>query len=345
MDGDLHILRLGGREAAVDGRGRGAPILVQLEPDGAGADLLEQPLGPGTVALAGKADVERDIVHSLEHARHVPRARRAGRRVGPGGGTGAAATPRGNAARQRLGRLLRTDEMDVRVDAAGGEDEALPGDRLGGDADHHARRDALHRVGIARLADALDAALLDPQVGLVDAGVVDDERVGDHAVQRLGVAGAGLLALAVAQHLAAAELALVAIAGEVALHLGEERRVAQAHAVAGGRAVEVGVVAAVDALAHRGSSNAPPFRAPPVAGKAGSSSNAPPVAGSSAWPKPRADTAARRRARFSSLIGPSASALPPRTTAAPAKSTSATVFFSPGSKRTAVPAGMSSRLP
>ena len=36
--------------------------------------------------------------------------------------------------------LLRADEVDVRVDAAGGEDQALAGDRLGRDADDHARR-------------------------------------------------------------------------------------------------------------------------------------------------------------------------------------------------------------
>ena len=78
-------------------------------------------------------------------------------------------TPR----RERLVDLLRADEVDVRVDAAGRDDQPLAGDGLGRDADDHARRDARHHVGVAGLADAGDAPALDADVGLVDAGPVD----------------------------------------------------------------------------------------------------------------------------------------------------------------------------
>ena len=80
--------------------------------------------------------------------------------------------------------LLRADEVDVRVDAAGGEDQPLAGDRLGRDADDHPVGDAGHHVRVAGLADAGDAAVLDADVGLADAGPVDDQRVGDDAVER-----------------------------------------------------------------------------------------------------------------------------------------------------------------
>jgi hypothetical protein len=46
-----------------------------------------------------------------------------------------------------------------------------------------------------------------------------------------------------------------------------------------------------------------------------------------------------------SATGPSHSALPPRTTRRPAIATSVTAFFSPGSNRTALPAGTLSRMP
>ena len=49
--------------------------------------------------------------------------------------------------------------------------------------------------------------------------------------------------------------------------------------------------------------------------------------------------------RPSSVTGPFAKALPPAITRFPAIATSLTVFVSPGSKRTAVPAGMSRRMP
>ena len=51
-------------------------------------------------------------------------------------------------------------------------------------------RHAGHHVRVAGLADAGDAAVLDADVGLVDAGPVDDQRVGDDAVERLGVGDA-----------------------------------------------------------------------------------------------------------------------------------------------------------
>jgi hypothetical protein len=113
---------------------------------------------------------------------------------------------------QGLVDLLRADEVDVAVDAAGGDDHALAGNDLGARADDdvHAR---LH-IGVAGLADGRDAAALDADVGLDDAPVVDDQRIGDHAVGARGAGAVDALALAhaVADGLAAAELDLFAVA-------------------------------------------------------------------------------------------------------------------------------------
>ena len=129
-------------------------------------------------------------------------------------------------------------------------DQPFGGDDFGGHADDHPRIDALHHVGIARLADAGDPAVLDADVGLVDAGVVDDQGVGDHAIQRVGLAHARGLAHAVAEHLAAAEFALVAVDGEVVLDFQPQFRVAEANAVAGRRSVDLGVMRAFDFAGH-----------------------------------------------------------------------------------------------
>src|SRR2546428_11370752 len=75
VDGHLYVLAFGDGEAAVDRRGRRAPVLVQLEPDGAGADLIEQPFGPGGVPLAGETDVQRQVVPRPPPAREIPRPR------------------------------------------------------------------------------------------------------------------------------------------------------------------------------------------------------------------------------------------------------------------------------
>ncbi len=139
--------------------------------------------------------------------------------------------------------------MDVGVDATRGEDLALTGDDLGRHADRDV--DALLDVGVAGLADGEDPAVPQADVGLVDARVVDDQRVGDDGVgDVLRPRDPGVLTHAVADHLAATEHGLVTVDGEVALHLREQVGVAEADGIAGGGAVEFDVLAALDLLAH-----------------------------------------------------------------------------------------------
>ena len=124
---------------------------------GAGFDLLDQACGQRGVALAGEGEVHREGVRRLDHAREVPRPGRAGGGVGAGGGAGAAAEHGGDAGVQRLLDLLRADEVDVGVEAAGGEDLAFAGDDLGAGADDDV--DARLDVRVAGLADADDATV------------------------------------------------------------------------------------------------------------------------------------------------------------------------------------------
>ncbi len=143
VDRDLHVEFVGDAETGVDRRRRRAPVFVQLQPDRAREHLLAQRFGRRAVAFAEKAEIHRIFVRGLEHAVDVPNARRAGRRVGAVRRTGAAADHRGDAAGQRVLDLLRADEMDVRVDAARGDDAAFARDDFGRRADGHARRDAV----------------------------------------------------------------------------------------------------------------------------------------------------------------------------------------------------------
>ena len=144
----------------------------------------------------------------------------------------------------RLGDLLRADEMDVAVDSPGGEDAAFAGDHFRGRADDHG--DAVLDERISRVAEAGDAAMLDADVGLDDAGDgIDDERVGDDEIERLRRQREGRLPHAVADHLAAAEFDLVAVAAvlrdQVALDLDPEIGVGESDLVAHGGAEHLGV--------------------------------------------------------------------------------------------------------
>ena len=105
--------------------------------------------------------------------------------------------------------------MNVRVDASSGQDHPLARDGLGRHTHDHVLRHTFHHVGIAGLADPCDAPAFDPDVRLPDTGPVDDEGVRDDAIEGGLVRYAARLPQAVAQHLAATELALVAVDGGV----------------------------------------------------------------------------------------------------------------------------------
>ncbi len=121
--------------------------------------------------LPQQRDVERPGIERLQHPGQVPGAR--GHRGGLAalGRTGAAGHDRGDAAAEGLFHDLRTDQVDVAVDRAGGQDAAVARDDLGGRTDHQVRVHAGHDVGVAGLADGDDAAVTDPDVGLDDSPV------------------------------------------------------------------------------------------------------------------------------------------------------------------------------
>ena len=238
MDRHLYVIPVSDRQAVVDGRRGGAPVLVQLEADGPGFDLLDQRLRQAGVTLAGKAHVHRERIGGLEHARHVPRPGGAGGGVGAGGRPGAAADHGGYAAVERFFDLLRADKVDMGVDAAGGKDHAFTGDHFGAGADGDG--DVGLDIRVAGLADGMDAPVLEAHIGLDDAPVIDDQRVGDQRVHHLGSKQLAL-AHAVTDHLAAAELHFFAIGGEVVLDFDPQLGVGQANLVTDGRAEHVGV--------------------------------------------------------------------------------------------------------
>ena len=139
--------------------------------------------------------------------------------------------------------------MNMRVEAAGGENLAFAGDHLGAGTDHQG--DAGLDVRIAGLADAGDLAVPDADIRLHDPPVIEHQRIGDDGVERALPVGDLALAHAVADHLAAAELHLLAVGGEILLDLDDEIGVGEPHPVAGGGAEHVHIGAALDLERHR----------------------------------------------------------------------------------------------
>ncbi len=246
---DVHVV--GHRERRAEHGRRGAPVLVALEAHRAGLDLLDQRRLAVPVALREDADVDGPALERAQHVRDVARAGRHRRRVRSVRRPGAAADQRRRAVGQRRVRLLRRDEVDVRVDAGGRQDQMVARDRVGGEAALEARRDVVHRLRIAGLADRADPAVLDADVGLHHAQHrVDDRHVGDDEVGCAGMRAPVVHPHAFAQALAAAEDDLVAgRAAQVALDLDEETGVAQPDAVARRGAEQSDVLVARD-LGH-----------------------------------------------------------------------------------------------
>ena len=167
----------------------------------------------------------------------------------PAAGPGAAPEHCRDAAVECLLDQLRADEVDVRVDAAGGDDAALAGDRFGPRPDHDV--DAGLDIGVAGFADPADAAIADADIGFDDAPMVEDHGIGDDRVD--GAVGARRLPLphAVADDLAAAEFDLLAIDRAVALDLDDELGVGQAQPIAGRRPEHRGIGLARNRPRHR----------------------------------------------------------------------------------------------
>ena len=249
VDRNRNVQLLGDAEAGVDcSRGR-SPILVKFQSAGAGLDHLDQRARVRSIAFAEEAEIDRQPFRCLQHPAQMPRARRASRRRGAGSRAGAAPEHCRDAAVERLLDQLRADEVDVRVDAAGGDDAAFAGDRFGPWADHdvHAGLD----IGVAGFADTADAAVADPDIGFDNAPMVEDHGIGDDGVD--GAVGAGRLPLPhpVADDLAAAELDLLAINCAIAFDLDNQLGVGEPQPIAGCRTEHRGISGARDRRRHQ----------------------------------------------------------------------------------------------
>ncbi len=127
------------------------------------------------------------------------------------------------------------------VNTSGREDEVFARNGVGGRSRDQVGVHAVHGVGVARLADARDFAVLDADVGFDHAqNRVDDRDVRDDDVERPFLGGHRVgQPHAVAQGLAPAVDHFVAVFAEVLFDLHVEVGVAQPDFVADGRTEQV----------------------------------------------------------------------------------------------------------
>ena len=159
MNRHLHVELVGDRQALIDRRRRRAPVLVQLQAERAGANLLAQRLGADALPLprkpkfsgnASTASYIRRMFHApgVQVVAFVPVA-------GPVPPPISVVMPEWNASGIWFGEMKCTCESM----RAGGQDVPFAGEDFGRGADLQARRDAVHD---ARDCPALPIAEMRP---------------------------------------------------------------------------------------------------------------------------------------------------------------------------------------
>ena len=225
VDRELHVVGVAEAQRLLDRGAGGADVLVDLEPGRAREQRLLDRLRAARGAPAEQSDVERPGVERGELA--LERPRRVGAEV-PDRAV-VLADDRRHPRRERGLRERRREQVDVRVDGAGGRDQALGRDdrRAGAERDV----DAVLDVRVARAADGDDAAVADPDRRLDDSeNGVEEEAVRDREVA--GAPGSGAGGQPVADRARPAGDRLLAVLRAVVRDLDPEVGVAEAHAVA-----------------------------------------------------------------------------------------------------------------
>ena len=185
MDSHLHIVSLRNIHRRAYRLGSRAPVLVNLQTAGTRRNLLLDRFTARAVTLAQKADIHRHCLRRLKHLLDIPHARGDGRTIGAIGRTYTASDEGCDTITQCRLRLLWRDEVNVTINSRCGEDEVLARDSIGGCTSNQIGINAIHRVGVTRLADACNLAILDTHIGLHNTQQrVNNSHIGDYQIQR-----------------------------------------------------------------------------------------------------------------------------------------------------------------
>lgn len=118
--------------------------------------------------------------------------------------------------------------MNVGIKATRCDDIAFARNGVGAVAHDHILVHTVHHIWIACFPDTYDESVLDANVCFVDTSPINDERVGYDSVENFVVFAVGSLSHPFSKRLPAAELAFVAIDGEIFLDFDPEVCGAQA---------------------------------------------------------------------------------------------------------------------
>ncbi len=146
-----------------------------------------------------------------------------------------------DAARDRDLNLLRTNKVNMTVDAARRKNMPFTGNDFGAGANDDIN--TILGVGVACLTNFDDPPVFDTDIGLDDAPPIQNQGVSDHNINSAICPRDRRLAHTVADHLTAAKFHLIAIACEILLNFNNQLGISKAQPVAyrGAKGLGVGL--------------------------------------------------------------------------------------------------------
>ena len=251
MNCDLNIILVCDIETMVDDCRCCTPVLMNLESHRACLDLLDQRCLIRTVSFSEKTEIHRILLRRLEHSRKIPRSRCARRRICTVCRSGSSSDHRRHARKQRAVNLLRTDEMNVRVDSARSHNHPLGCESFCRSADRHSRCDSIHDIRIARFSDADNLSVLNSDVRLVDSRVIHNQRICQHQIE-ISVRTRRLhrLTHAIADRLSTTELDLISVARHIVFHPRNQIGICKPNPISGCWTVHHAVLFSTDFETH-----------------------------------------------------------------------------------------------
>ena len=187
MNHDLNIKVIGNRKAGINRGWCRAPVFMKLKPTGACLDLFDQRPRKGRIALAKETDIHRNAVGGLQHPGNMPRTGRTGGGVRTRRRAGTTAQHAGHAGIKGIFDLLRANPVNMGINPACGDDIAFTGNNLGPRADDDINTGL--NIRVSGLADPGNAPPGDADIGFDNPGIIKDQRVGDHGINRTFGAG------------------------------------------------------------------------------------------------------------------------------------------------------------
>ena len=146
-------------------------------------DLLFKWTNSGAIPFSKKTEIHRKSFCRFQHFLNIPSTRCYSRGISAISRSCATSNHSCDAAKKGVFNLLRSNKMNVGIDAACRGDESCTTMHFGGCANDHIGRNAVHRIGVSCLANAHYSPVFDTNIRFKNARMVNNHCARYHKIQ------------------------------------------------------------------------------------------------------------------------------------------------------------------